>query len=139
MYKHLNFVKSIFEQQKMRGREAALQRPSEQQLRLFLILMFLCLTVMLYYYMSRLSFSFAFCVLFCMFFLFIVLYYFVFLSFSFVSNAQRGNGIWEKGLRAEPGFLEPCRAEKNKGSTMRWGVLRTHCPSFVALRGFTDL
>ena len=37
-----------------------------------------------------------------------------------ISNAQRGNGIrGERGLRTKPGFLEPCRAENNKGSNMQ--------------------
>ena len=32
----------------------------------------------------------------------------------------------ERGLRTKPGFLEPCRAEKNKGSNAQ-----AHCPSFL--------
>ena len=38
-----------------------------------------------------------------------------------LSNAQRGHGMGERGLRTKPGLLEPCGAEKNKGSDMQWG------------------
>ena len=38
-----------------------------------------------------------------------------------LSNAPKGNGIGAKGLRTKPKFLEPCRAEKNKGSNMHVG------------------
>ena len=56
-----------------------------------------------------------------------------------VSNAQRGNGIGGKGgLRTKPGLLEPCRAERSKGSKMQGGALGTRRPSFAALRGFAD-
>ena len=43
-----------------------------------------------------------------------------------LSNAQRGNGIGGKGLRTKPGFLEPCRAEKNTGSNIQGGYDPMH-------------
>ena len=47
----------------------------------------------------------------------------------------------ERGRRTKPGFSEPCRAEKHEGSKIKTRVpkilvLRTHCPSFVALQGY---
>ena len=38
-----------------------------------------------------------------------------------LSNTQRGNATGERGRRTKPGFLEPCRAEKNKGSNNQGG------------------
>ena len=51
----------------------------------------------------------------------------------------RQRHMGERGLKTKSGFLEPCRAEKNKGSNMQAGLLEHHCPSFVALRGFAGV
>ena len=57
---------------------------------------------------------------------------------SCISNAQRGNGIWGKRV-LEPNQGSQNRAEQRKTRVLICrGVLRTHCPPFVALRGFAE-
>ena len=73
------------------------------------------------------------CVVYCLFRLFACLYTIMYVLFK-----QRPTRQWHRG----EGVLEPSGSvlccENTRVLTCR-GVLRTHCPSFVALRGFADL
>ena len=59
-------------------------------------------------------------------------------TWASLSNTQRGNGIGGKGSQNETQVLEPCWAEKNKGSNMQRGFLEPIAPLSLPLRGFAE-